>query len=95
MLMLGNPSHDVSRIMRKPAFSICEKQDADQFRGDREADFRLCFRYNASTVPLLSTSEISSLYQSSVAVQPGLCRTWSETKKIDFLATRLMFCVFA
>ena len=32
-----------------------------------------------STVPLLSKSKISSLLPSSVAVQPGLCRTWSET----------------
>ena len=31
--------------MRKPAFYICENKDADQLRGDREADQRLCFRY--------------------------------------------------
>ena len=31
--------------MRKPAFCICENKDADQLRGDREADQRLCFRY--------------------------------------------------
>ena len=29
--------------MRKPAFCICENKDADQLRGDREADQRLCF----------------------------------------------------
>ena len=56
--------------MRKPAFCICENKDADQ---------RLCFRYTDSTIPLLSKSEISSLSPSSVAVQPGLCRTRSET----------------
>ena len=39
--------------MRKPAFCICENKDADQLRGDREADQRLCFRYIASTIPLL------------------------------------------
>ena len=27
---------------------------------------------------------------SSVAIQPGLCRTWSETLKTGFLVTRLM-----
>ena len=47
--------------MRKPAFCICEKKDADQFSGNREADQRLCFRYIGSTIPLLSKSEISSL----------------------------------
>ena len=29
----------------KPAFCICENKDADQLRGNREADQRLCFRY--------------------------------------------------
>ena len=47
--------------MRKPAFCICENKDADQLRGDREADQRFCFRYINSAIPLLSKSEISSL----------------------------------
>ena len=51
----------VSRVMRKSTFSICENKDADQLRGNREADQRLCFRQIASTIPLLSKSEISSL----------------------------------
>ena len=66
--------------MRKPAFCICENKDADQLRGNREADQRLCFRYTDSTVPLLPRSEISSLYPFSVAVQPGLCPTWSHNE---------------
>ena len=37
---------------------ICENKDADQLRGNREADQRLCFRYTDSTIPLLSKSEI-------------------------------------
>ena len=69
--------HNLSRVMRKTTFCICENKDADQLRGNREADQRLCFRYTDSTIPLLSKSEISSLQPSSVAVQPGLCRTWS------------------
>ena len=51
----------VSHIMRKPFFCICENKDADQLRGNREADQRLCFRYTDSTIPLLPKSEISSL----------------------------------
>ena len=39
--------------MRKPAFFICENKDADQLRGNGEADQRLCFRYMDSTIPLL------------------------------------------
>ena len=45
----------------KPAFCIWENKDADQLRGNRKADQRLCFRYIDSTFPLLSKSEISSL----------------------------------
>ena len=46
--------------MRKPDFRICENKDADQLRGNREADQRLCFRYTNSTIPLLSESEIQT-----------------------------------
>ena len=70
--------------MRKPTFCICEKKDADQLRGNREADQRLCFRYLDSMIPLLSKSEISSLWPSSVTVQPGLCQTRSETRTLVF-----------
>ena len=61
--------------MRKPAFCICVNKDADQLRGNSKADPCLCFRYTDSTIPLLPKSKISSLYTSSVAVQPGLCQT--------------------
>ena len=52
--------------MRKPDFCICENKDADQLRGNRETDQRLCFHYMDSTIPLLSKSEISKLSPSSV-----------------------------
>ena len=76
--------------MRKPDFCICENKDADQLRGNREADQRLCICYIDSTIPLLPKSEMSSLQPSSVAVQPGLCLTWSETPKTGFLRMRLI-----
>ena len=71
--------------MRKKAFCICENKDADQLCSNREADQRL-FRHTDSTIPLLPKSEISS----SVAAQPGLCQTWSETPQTGFLTTRLI-----
>ena len=37
--------------MRKPDFCICENKDADQLRGNREADQRLCFRYIDTGLP--------------------------------------------
>ena len=74
----------MSLVMRKSAFCICENKDADQLRGNREADQRLCFRYMDSTIPQLPKSEISSLQLSPVAVQPGLCQTRSETRMLVF-----------
>ena len=73
--------------MGKPTNCLGENKDADQLRGNREADQRLCFRYTDSTIRLLSTSKISGLYQSSVTVQAGLCRTWSEPKLLVFSCT--------
>ena len=57
--------------MGKPTICIGKNKDADQLRGYREADQRLCFRYSDSTIPLLLKSEISSF-------QAGLCWTCSE-----------------
>ena len=48
---------------QQTCFCICENKDADQLRGNREADQRLCFQYIDST----TKSEISSLQTSSVA----------------------------
>ena len=44
-----------------------------------QVDQHLCFRSIDSMMPLLSKSEISNFKQFSVALQPGLCRTGSET----------------
>ena len=53
--------NDMSIVMRKSAFGICENKDADQLRRYCAADQRLCFRYTDSTIPLLYKSEISCL----------------------------------
>ena len=50
----------MSCVMRKPAFCICENKDTDQLRSNGEADQGLCFHYTDSTIPLVSKSEISS-----------------------------------
>ena len=44
--------NDMSLVMRKPAFCICENKDA----GNCAADQRLCFRYTDSRIPLLPRS---------------------------------------
>ena len=53
--------NNLSRPMGKPTICIGENKGADQLRGNREADQRLCFHYSDSTVPLLLKSKISSL----------------------------------
>ena len=73
---------------------IRENKGPDQLCGSQAADQRLCFRYIDSTIPLLPNSDISSLLPSSVAVQPGVCRTWLETPNTGFLMTRLI-CIKA
>ena len=50
----------LSRLMGKPTICICETKVADQLRGNRETDQRLCFRYSDSTIPPLLNSKISS-----------------------------------
>ena len=81
----GYKQQQMSRRMRKPAICICENKDADQLHSNCEADQPLCFLYTDSTIPLLSKSKITSLYSSSVTVQPGLCPTLSEPKLFVFL----------
>ena len=76
--------------MGKPTICIGENKGADQLRSSCEADQRLCVYYADSTIPLLYKSKISSLKPSSVTVQAGLCRTWSEPKIVNFLTHRLI-----
>ena len=50
----------MTRHMGKPTICLGENKGADQLRGNREADQRLCFRYSDSTIPPLLNSKISS-----------------------------------
>ena len=61
LIPLAGKQKYMNLVVRKPAFCICENKDADQLRGNHEADQRPCFRYINSTIPLLSKSEILSL----------------------------------
>ena len=49
--------YHTSLVMRKPAVCICKNIDADQLRGNREADQCLCFSYTDTTIPLLPKKE--------------------------------------
>ena len=41
----------LSRLMGKQTICIGENKGADQLRGNREADQRLCFHYSDNTIP--------------------------------------------
>ena len=79
----------MSCVMRKPAFCICENKDADQLRGNREADQRLCFRYtivqflNFLNLKFQASSHRVWLY-SPGCVRPG------RKSRTGFLRTRLI-----
>ena len=79
--------------MRKPDFCI----DADQLRGNHEADQRLCFRCTDSTIPnylnpkFQASSHLLWMY-SPVSVGPG-----RKPRRPVFLITRFIYmirCVF-
>ena len=59
-LSYGTCKYYLSRFVGKSTICIGENKGADQLRGNREADQRLCFRYSDSTIPLLLNSKISS-----------------------------------
>ena len=94
ILMYNNLILHLSLCMRKTTICIGENKAADQLRGNREADQRLCFRYTDSTFPPLLIPKLSRFWVSSVTVQAGLCWTWSETQIVGFLMHRLIYFVY-
>ena len=57
---------------------------ADQPAHPRSLISAFVVRYLDNIIPLVSISEISSLYLASVAAQDGLCLTWSQTPEDRF-----------
>ena len=77
---------DMNHVVTKPAFYICENKDADQLRGNREADQRLYFRYIDNTILLLPIYEISS---SLFFVGPGRKpRRPVFSQRVSYVSTR-------
>ena len=65
--------YHVSRVVRKPAFCICENKAADQLCGNREADQHLCFGYTDSTIPLLPIIKIQNFQPLAIFCN---CTAW-------------------
>ena len=76
--------------MRKPTFCICENKDADQLRGNREADQRLCFRYRDSAIPLLSKSGIFKPLAIFCGCAARFVSDQVGNRNVGFLMTRLI-----
>ena len=72
--------------MRNPTYAVTKAKIS--FAVTCEADRRLCSHYTDRTISLLSKSKVSSLYLSSVLVQLGLCRTFSEPQIVVFPQTK-------
>ena len=76
-------------VMRKHAFCLCENKPQISFAVT--AKLISAFVFATRIVQILYF--LNPKFQgspSSVAAQPGLCRTWSETPKTGFLTTRLI-----
>ena len=78
----------LSHIMRKPVLPYANNKGADQPAHPRSLISAFVVRCLDSIIPLVSISEISSLYLASVAAQAGLSLTWSQTPSTGFLVTR-------
>ena len=61
IIAVQNPSPFEPRHQKNRIFAYAKTKTQISFRGNREADQRLCFRYLDSTIPLLPKSKISSL----------------------------------
>ena len=75
--------------MRKLFMSYANNKGADQPAHPRSLISAFVVRCLDSIIPLVSISEISSLYLVFVAAQAGLSLTWSQTPKTGFLVTWL------
>ena len=54
--------YNMSCIVRKQDFCLCENKGTDQLLSNCEADQRLCFRYTDSTIPLLLKFKILAFF---------------------------------
>ena len=84
-------SSNMSHIMTKPAFAICKQQRHRSACTSAQSISAFVVRCLDRIIPLVSISEISSLYLAHLAAQAGLCLTSSQTLKTGFLVMRLLW----
>ena len=77
--------------MRKPVYAYANNKGADQPAHPRSLFSTIVVHCRDSIIPLVSISEMSSLYLAPVAAaQAGLSLPWSQTPKTGFLVKRLI-----
>ena len=81
----------MSRLMGKPTICIGENKDADQLRGNREADQRLCFRYSVQFLFYLNpnfhaSSSFLCLYKPICVVPVRKPHCWFSHEAAQMLA---------
>ena len=81
----------LSHVVRKPVLPYPNNKGADQPAHSRSLISAFVVHCLDSIIPLVSISEISSLYLASVAFQIGLKLPWSQTPKTGFLVTRFNY----
>ena len=80
---------NLSRIIRKPTFRICENKETDQLRGNHSTDQRLCFCYIDSTIPLLPKPQAIFFGLTAWCVVPGR----KPQRQISRVMTKPTFCI--
>ena len=76
-------------------FCICENKTQISFAVTTKLIGGLVLDIRIVQFLFYLNTKISSLRPSSVAVQPGLGQTWSETPKTGFIRTRLIYSYFS
>ena len=72
-------------------FAYAKKKDADELRGSREADQRLCFHYTDSTIPLLLNPKFQASSHLQWLPSRFVSDLGSESPKTGFLMSRLIY----
>ena len=74
----------VSHVMRKPVYAICEQQGSDQTVHPHSLVSNLFVHCFDSIIPIVAKPKVSSLSLVLVAEQTGLNLTWSHTSEDRF-----------
>ena len=75
-LQIDEKQNNLSNVMRKPVFAICEQQRRRSACASANSDQHLCFRCLNSIISQVSISKISSLHLTYGAEQAGLRLPW-------------------